>query len=115
MPYITLVANANWLAKNKETAARVTAAIWKAMDYAHSKPEETRAILRKRFPSIDQETYNASFNSSLVATPKTPAITPAMAQRAIDFNNEVARNKLTIKAQQLGTEEIVNMAAAMRK
>ncbi|MBM3609026.1 MAG: ABC transporter substrate-binding protein, partial [Alphaproteobacteria bacterium] len=55
MPYITLVANANWLAKNKETAARVTAAIWKAMDYAHSKPEETRAILRKRFPSIDQE------------------------------------------------------------
>lgn len=115
MPYITLVANGNWLARNKEAAAKVTAAVWKAMDHAHAKPEETRNLLRKRFPNIDQETYNASFNSSLIATPKTPAISPEMAKRAIDFYNETSKNKLTITPAQLSTEEIVKLASTMRK
>jgi len=115
MPYITLVANANWLNKNKDAAAAVVGAVWKAMDFAHANPEKTKQILRKRFPNIAQDTFEASFRSSLVATPRTPIINAAMAQRAIDFTNAVARAPLKVTAQQLVNEEIFRMAEKTRK
>jgi len=115
MPYIMLVANSNWLNRNKEAGAAIVGAIWKAMDFAHANPEKTKEILRKRFPNIDQETFDASFNSSLVATPKSPIVTPEMAARAIEFTNVASREPVRVTPQQIITEEIYKMAAAARK
>lgn len=115
MPYIMLVANSNWLNKNKEAAAAVVGAIWKGMDFAHANPEKSKQILRKRFPSIDQDTFDASFNSSLAATPKSPIITTEMAARAIEFTNVASRAPVKVTPQQIITEEIFRMAQAARK
>jgi NitT/TauT family transport system substrate-binding protein len=115
MPYIMLVANSNWLAKNKQAATAIVGAIWKGMDYAHANPESAKQILRKRFPNIDQETFDASFNSSLFATPKSPIITLEMAARAIEFTNIASREPLRVTPQQIITEEIFQMALSARK
>lgn len=115
LPYITLVANSNWLAKNKQAAAAVYAAVWKAMDYAHAEPDKTRQILRKRFPTIDQATFDASFNSSLMATPKSPVIDKAMAQRIIEFTNATSSTPLKVGPAQLINEEIADLARTVRK
>lgn len=115
MPYITLVANSNWLEKNKAAAAAFVKAVWRGMDFAHANPAKTKEILRKRFQQVPQETFDATFGASLAATPKTPAITNAMAQAALDFTNAVAKDKLTITPKQLITEEIVGMAAKALK
>lgn len=115
MPYIMLVANSNWLSKNKAAATAVVGAIWKGMDFAHANPEKAKEILRKRFANIDQETFDASFNSSLVATPKSPEINIEMAARAIDFTNIASREPVKVTPQQIITEEIFQLAQQARK
>jgi NitT/TauT family transport system substrate-binding protein len=115
MPYIMLVANSNWLNKNKQAATAVVGAIWKAMDFAHANPQKTKEILRKRFANIDQETFDPSFNSSLVATPKSPEINVEMAARAIEFTNVASREPVKVTPQQIITEEIFKLAAQARK
>jgi len=112
MPYITLVANSNWLAANKPAATAFVKALWRAMDYAHANPDATRDLLRKRFPQVPEETFNASFRASLLATPKTPAINADLAKIAIDFSNAVSKDKLTTPPAAMITDEIVKAAAA---
>lgn len=107
----TLVANTNWLWHNKEAAAAVVRALWHAMEFLHDHPNEAKAVLRKRFKNVDDDTFNAGFEANLVATPRTPEINRQIMQRPIDFANFLNKEPLKTSVDKTFTGEIVKLAA----
>jgi NitT/TauT family transport system substrate-binding protein len=107
----TLVANKNWLANNKPAAVAVVRALWRAMDFLHTRTAEAKAVLRKRFANVDDETYNAGFNANLVTTPYSPELNDTIMQRPIDFTNYLDQHPMTMPVGAFYTDEIVKLAA----
>ncbi len=107
----SLVANKTWLANNKPAAVAVVRALWKAMDFLHDHTAEAKALLRKRFANVDDETYSAGFNANLVTTPRSPQLTKEIMQRPIDFTNYLDRTPMKTPVESFFTDEIVKLAA----
>jgi NitT/TauT family transport system substrate-binding protein len=107
----SLVANTAWLSNNKPAAVAVVRALWRAMDVLHTRTAEAKAILRKRFASVDDDTFNAGFDANLVATPRSPEINRQIMQRPIDFTNYLDKEPMKTPVEKTFTDEIVKAAA----
>lgn len=107
----SLVANKTWLVNNKPAAVAVVRALWRAMDVLHTRTAEAKAVLRKRFANVDDETYSAGFDANLVTTPRSPVLTAEIMQKPIDFTNYLDKEPMKTPVSAFFTDEIVKLAA----
>lgn len=111
----TLVANTNWLSKNRDAAAAVVRALWRAMDFLHNHTDEAKAVLRPRFKDVDDATFDLGFNPNVVITPSTPMLTREVMQIPLDFDHAVEANPVTVPVERTFTDEIVKLAGQQMK
>lgn len=85
--YMTMTTSSSRLKAKPDTFRAVTRALAKAMKYAHEKPRETRQILRRYFPDVEEPVFNLMFESYRLASAKSPLIAPEPLRKTIDWMN----------------------------
>ncbi|HEU0168163.1 MAG TPA: ABC transporter substrate-binding protein, partial [Chloroflexota bacterium] len=83
---IGLWATSKWLDANSDTAARVTAAIWKALDYIQKNPKDAGEVVRKgAWAQLDQNVFDLAWSSETKLLTPTPEVKPDGLKSLIDF------------------------------
>ncbi|MFM1654903.1 ABC transporter substrate-binding protein [Brevibacillus sp. B_LB10_24] len=104
--FMSLVAKADDLQKNKEIYQKVVNAIAKAEKFIETDKEATKEIVKKYFEAIDTEVFDMAFENNYPAMAKSPIITKEGYEKNnlfdgtnIPFEN-VVNNEFAEKAQQ---------------
>lgn len=108
---ISMVCNRDWVEKQSDTAAAVLRAFWRAMKLMKSDPSTARSAARKAFPTLEDNIFNAAFETNLAAFPDSPAITRAHIEGALDFHIKTGGSPITVKVEDTFTNAAVERAA----
>jgi NitT/TauT family transport system substrate-binding protein len=108
---ISMVCSRDWVESQPDAAAATMRAIWRAMRLMRSEPAKARAAARKAFPNVEDAIFDMSFESNRLAFPDSPLITRAQMEAAIDFQNKMSGDPITIKVENTFTNAIVERAA----
>jgi NitT/TauT family transport system substrate-binding protein len=73
-PYMCLIGNRDWLAKNKQSAAAVFRGLIRAIAFIESNPTEAKAILRKRLNTVDDAAFELAYQDLGQLVPKSPQV-----------------------------------------
>jgi len=112
---IGLWATSKWLDANSDTAARVTAAVWKALDYIHSNPKDAGNVVHSAaWSKLDPKVFDAAWSSEVKLVPATPDVRPGGLKALIDYVATSTNKKVNVTPNQLGTEKIVTIAKGMQ-
>jgi ABC-type nitrate/sulfonate/bicarbonate transport system substrate-binding protein len=84
-PYMCLIGNADWLAKNPRAAANVYRGLSRAIAYINTHPAEAKALLRKRLTTVDDEAFELAYKDLGQLVPKSPAVGPIEEAGIRDF------------------------------
>jgi NitT/TauT family transport system substrate-binding protein len=95
--YNVVLARPDTCEKRKSVCEKMGAVLKEAIAYLHSHPEETKAILQKRFPSLSPALIAAAFEELRKSTPKVPIVTKEALSNADDFNIEAGMMKADAK------------------
>ena len=87
VPYMSMITSASKLKARPETFLAVTRALAKAMKFAHEQPEETRKVVRRYFPELEDPVFDLMFEAYRLASAKSPLITPAMVAKTVEWMN----------------------------
>lgn len=79
--------------KRRSVCMKMGQVFKEAMAYLHSHPDETKAILQKRFPKLSPELIAAAFEELRKSAPKVPVVTREALSNADDFNIEAGMMK----------------------
>src|SRR5262249_48567862 len=74
--------------KRRSLCMKVGQVFKEAIAYLHSHPEETRAILQKRFDKLSPALIAAAFEELRKSAPQVPVVTKEALSNADDFNIE---------------------------
>ena len=81
-----VVAKPETCEKRKAVCGKMGKAFAEAVTYMHEHPEETLALLKKRFASLDNALLAAAFKEILKGTPRPPVVTKADLEHAETYN-----------------------------
>ncbi len=115
MPYIMLVANTNWLNKNKQAATAIVARSGERWTLRTPIRRRRRKFSASASPTLTRKRLTPVSTQASLQRPKSPEITVEMAAKAIEFTNVASREPVKVTPQQIITEEIFRMAAQARK
>jgi NitT/TauT family transport system substrate-binding protein len=73
-PYMCLIGNRDWLAKNKQPAAAVFRGLVRALAFIESNPAEAKALLRKRLNTVDDAAFELAYKDLGQLVPKSPQV-----------------------------------------
>lgn len=76
VPFNIVAAGRETVAKNPELVRKIVRAYTRAMKFARDNPEEAKRMIRKRFPDLDDNVFNALWANYRKAIPTDPVITP---------------------------------------
>jgi ABC-type nitrate/sulfonate/bicarbonate transport system substrate-binding protein len=96
--------------KRRSVCVKVGQVFKEAIAYLHSNPEETKAILQKRFPNLSPALIAAAFDQLRMSAPKVPVVTREALDNADEFNIEAGMMKSADKLKSydgLYTDEFV--------
>jgi NitT/TauT family transport system substrate-binding protein len=108
---ITMVCNRDWVEKQPEASAAVLRAVWRAMRLMKTDPAKARAAARKAFPNLEDDVFNAAFDTNLKAFPDNPRITRQQMEGALDFHLKTGGAPFTVKVEDTFTNAAVDRAA----
>jgi NitT/TauT family transport system substrate-binding protein len=75
VPFNVIGASRDQIEKDPATIEKIVRAFTRAMKYAKENPAGARAIMRKRFPDLDEAVFTTLWNSYSKAIPQDPVIT----------------------------------------
>jgi len=81
-----IVAKQETCEKRKELCMAMGQSIKEATAFIKSKPDEAFALLKKRFPTLDDKLLKASFEELLKVTPSPPLVSAAIIENSEKFN-----------------------------
>lgn len=84
-PYMCLIGNSEWLAKNPKAAAGVYRGLVRAIAYIQSHPAEAKALLRKRLTTVDDAAFELAYKDLEQLVPKSPQVGPKEEAGIRDF------------------------------
>jgi NitT/TauT family transport system substrate-binding protein len=96
--------------KRRSVCIKVGQVFKEAIAYLHSNPEETKAILQKRFDKLSPALIAAAFEELRKSAPKVPVVTREALDNADEFNIEAGMMKAADKLKSydgLYTDEFV--------
>jgi len=100
--YMAIAVDPNFLAKNRDLAVKFVRAIAKAQVLLAEHPDQARKILKeKQFASMDQPTFDASFDGNIAFYAHKPEVSLAGVQTALDLAKRFSREPITLKADAL--------------
>lgn len=105
-PYMCLIGNTDWLAKQPKAAAAVYRGLWKAMVWMKAHPAEAKALIRKRLSAFDDAAFEAGYEDAIHTYPSTPKIDDAAAEKIKDFVEVVNGKPLGIPAARLIDQKV---------
>lgn len=84
-PAETLLAKSSWLEENPDTAVRVVKAFTSALRLMAEDPEKAKAALRADFKDTDQAIFDAAYENSRSAYPKSMELTEETVKKMLAF------------------------------
>ena len=108
--YNVVLARPDTCEKRRSVCMKMGQVFKEAIAYLHSHPEETKAILQKRFPNLAPALIAAAFEEMRKSAPKVPVVTQEALDNADDFNIEAGMMKAEAKLKSydgLYTDEFV--------
>jgi NitT/TauT family transport system substrate-binding protein len=108
---ISMVCNRDWVEKQADASAAVLRAYWRAMKLMKSDPSTARTAARKAFPSLEDNIFNAAFETNRAAFPDSPSITRAHIEGALEFHTKTGGSPITVKLEDTFTNAAVDRAA----
>ena len=112
VPYVVMVTNKATLSQKPALIRGAVRAITRGMRYAYEKPEETRAIMRRAFPSVDQQAFDMAVDTYRMATPHSPVITPGQVTKTLAWMNLGVAHPITARYEDVVAVEPARTAAA---
>jgi ABC-type nitrate/sulfonate/bicarbonate transport system substrate-binding protein len=106
-----IVARQDTCAQKKSLCLAVGQSIKDAIAFIKNKPDEAFAVLRKRFPTLDEPLLKASFEELRKVTPSPPVVNKASIENSEIFNVDAGLLKADEKLESydgLFTNEFVN-------
>jgi len=108
---ISMVCNRDWVEKQADASAAVLRAYWRAMKLMKSDSSTARTAARKAFPSLEDNIFNAAFETNRAAFPDSPSITRAHIEGALEFHTKTGGSPITVKLEDTFTNAAVDRAA----
>ena len=84
--YNVIVARPDTCEKRRSVCVKTARVFKDAIEYLHTKPAETLAIVAKRFPNLDRALIAAAFEDIAKSTPRVPLITREALENSDQFN-----------------------------
>ncbi|MDF2115203.1 ABC transporter substrate-binding protein [Roseiarcaceae bacterium H3SJ34-1] len=84
-PYMCLIGNTDWLAKDPDAAAAVYRGLVKAMDFMRKNPDAAKALMRKRLSAFDDAAFEGGYKDLPLLIPDSPKVGPAEAKMIKEF------------------------------
>jgi NitT/TauT family transport system substrate-binding protein len=97
VPYAIMATSRDTWAKKPDVIRGSARALTKAFKFTHEKPAETRNVMRKYFPEIEEPVFDRIVATYSKAVPKTPVITEEQVARTAAFMSIGAPQKVTAK------------------
>ena len=107
-----MVARKELLTKQPTLVRGAVRAITRAMRFTYEKPEETRAIMRRYFPAVDQEAFDIAVDTYRMATPHSPVILPSQVTKTLTWMNLGVPNPITARFEDVVAIEPARSIAA---
>jgi NitT/TauT family transport system substrate-binding protein len=108
--YNVVLARPDTCEKRRSVCMKTGQVFKEAIAYLHSHPEETKAILQKRFPNLEARLIAAAFEELRKSAPKVPLVTREALDNSDEFNIEAGFMKPADKLKSydgLYTDEFV--------
>jgi NitT/TauT family transport system substrate-binding protein len=112
---ITMVCNKDWVEKQTDAAAATLRAIWRAMRLMQSDPAKARAAARKAFGSMEDQVFDAAFETNRKAFPDSPRITAKQMSEALAFHTATGGSPINVSVEATFTNLAVDRAAQTMK
>jgi NitT/TauT family transport system substrate-binding protein len=90
VPFNIVAAGRETATHNPDLVRKIVRAYARAMKFARDKPEEAKLMIRKRFPELDDNLFNALWVNYRKAIPTDPVITPEQFSRTQTWLNLTA-------------------------
>ena len=87
MEYMTLITSRDILAKKRPQIASAVRAYTKAMRFVETNPKEARALVYRYFKDMDQDVFNAAFDSHQGSVPRTPVLEKERIEKLVVWMN----------------------------
>jgi len=97
VPYAIMATSRDTWAKKPEVIRGAARALAKSFKFTHEKPAETRAVMRKYFPDIDEPIFDRIVATYAEAVPKTPVITAEQVAKTAKFMSIGAGHEVRAK------------------
>jgi NitT/TauT family transport system substrate-binding protein len=95
-----------WLADNPAKAVAVSAAVWKALDYAHKNSAEAGELVRKEaWAETEKPVFDLAWQRVLPAMAATPELSVPMVQSLLQYREVTEKKKASFPAEQAYTNE----------
>lgn len=114
MLYVAMSANRNWLEENPETAARVVWAINKALALINNDPAAAKEAVRSFFKDMDQETFDAGWNSTVASFPPNARLEEDGVTKILDFMAIMYGKRVDIDLDKIYTNKYYDMAKLLK-
>jgi NitT/TauT family transport system substrate-binding protein len=107
-------ATAAWLRENPDKAVAVTAAIWKAFDYAHKSNAEAGELVRKEaWSETEKPVFDLAWQRVTPAMATTPELSLPYVQSLLQYREVTEKKKATFAVEQAFTNEFTEKARAV--
>jgi NitT/TauT family transport system substrate-binding protein len=99
-------ATAAWLKENPDKATAVTAAIWKALDYAHTSTGEAGELVRKEaWSETEKPVFDLAWQRVTPAMSTTPELMLPMVESLLQYREVTEKKKASFPVDQAFTNE----------
>ena len=112
VPFVVTVTSRATLEKKPDLMRRAMRAIAKAMEFAHTHPEETAKIMQPYFPDLDASLFAQVFETYRKATPRSPVLTREHVDKTVAWMNIGAKQKVTAKFEDVVDDRLAKEAVA---
>jgi NitT/TauT family transport system substrate-binding protein len=103
-----------WLKENPDKAVAVTAAIWKALDYAHKSNTEAGELVRKEaWAETEKPVFDLAWQRVTPAMAATPELSLPSVQSLLQYREVTEKKKASFSAEQAFTNEFADKAKVM--
>ena len=100
-----------WLRENPDKAAAVTAAIWKALDYAHKSTAEAGELVRKEaWAETEKPVFDLAWQRVTPAMSTTPELSLPLVQSLLQYREVTEKKKASFPVEQAFTNEFTDKA-----
>ncbi len=108
--YLAITTSRQTLARQRPLLLAAVRGYTAAMRFAHSEPDQARALVRHRFATMDDGEFKAAFDEFLAGVPKSPLISEAQFDQTLKTLNLTTKQPLRVTYQQVVVTDLAREA-----